>query len=280
MRIGISLGGGSARGYAHIGVLRALEEAGIEISMINGSSIGAIVGGAYALYRKSGRLVDLAQGLAERVNIHIFNIFRFPIDRHPYLRNWLLSAFCDVSVLRESVLSHRVNQHALDFLFAKRMFAETKIPFSAVAFDLRSGRSVVMKEGRLVDGILPSIAIPGIFPPIERDGMLLVDGGVLADVPVCELRAEGATFIIGVKLNKDPPSPYRNAFDLITLVDSMKGEKLSEWELDAADFSVRIDLPRFDSMRFDNYEIAIERGYETMRAAMPGLLERLGEADG
>jgi NTE family protein len=280
MRIGISLGSGGARGYAHIGVLRALEEAKVKISLINGSSIGAIIGGAYALHRDSEWLTELVVRLSERMNVHYFNIFRFPADRHPVLRNWLIKGVCDLSALRASALSHRVNRRALKFLFEEHTFAETEIPFSAVAFDLYSCRSVVLSEGRLTDGILPSISIPGIFPPVARDGMLLVDGGVLSDVPARELRAEGATFIIAVKLNEDPPPAPRNAFDLVTLVDYLKGERLSEWQLEAADFDVHVELPQFDSMQFDNYEHAIEAGYRTMRAALPALLAELDGHNG
>lgn len=279
MCIGISLGSGGARGYAHIGVLAAIAEAGIPIDVVNGSSIGAIVAGAYALYQDTEKLIALAKGLVEHVNVHYFNIFRYPIDRHPFLRNWLLEAFCNLSALRESILSHHTNERALSFLFGEHTFAETKIPFSAVAFDLLSARSVVIKEGRLTEGILPSIAIPGIFPPVARGDRLLVDGGVLADVPVRELRTQGASFVIGVKLSEDPPAPYSNGFDLITFVDFLKGERLSQWELAGADFVVRVDLPRFDSMHFGNYRVAIERGYSAAKEAIPELLTRLDEHD-
>ncbi len=276
MKIGLSLGGGGSRGYAHIGVIRALEEAGVAVSIINGSSIGAVMGGAYALHRDHEHLTQLAKHLSESMDVHYFNIFRFSADSHPLMRSWMTEVACDFSAVRESVLPHRVNRQALSYLFSDHTFAETEIPFSAVAFDLYTSRSVVLREGQLSDAVLASISIPGIFPPVERGRMLLVDGGVLADVPVRELRAEGATFIVGVKLNEDPPPRYRRAFDLLTLVDFLKGRQLSEWELAQADFPVRIDLPQYDSSRFDDYERAIEIGYETMKVAIPDLTARLG----
>lgn len=179
LKIGLSLGAGGARGYAHIGVLMALEEAGIRPDLVNGSSIGAIIGGAYSLYGEATGLETLAAKLVEKTNIRYFNLFRFPTDSHQFLANWLIHAACDVSALRASVYSHRRNRRALEFIFGKHTFADTRIPFSAVAVDLLSGEVVSIGEGLLVDGILPSISIPGIFPPVEREGKLLVDGGAL-----------------------------------------------------------------------------------------------------
>ena len=280
MRIGLSLGSGGARGYAHIGVIKALEEAGIKPDLVNGSSIGAIVGGAYALYYDAARLVALAEGLAERMNIDYFTILRRAQPKRPFLQDWVLSILCDLSSLRGSVLSHRTNRTALSYLFGEYRFTDTVIPFSAVAVDLLTGRPVVLKEGRLRDGILPSISIPGIFPAIERDGMLLVDGGVLAEVPARELRAEGADFVIGVKLGEDRPGRYKNGFDLLTTVDFLKGEKLSQWELEATDFCIEVDMPGYNPMCFTNYRVGIEQGYNVGRQALPALLKKLEERSG
>ncbi len=278
MKIGLSLGSGGARGYAHIGVLQALEEAGIKPDLINGSSIGAIIGGAYALYYDSTRLVALAKGLVARMNVDYFTTFRYTHYKHRILRDWALSILCDISSLRGSILSHRTNQSALSFLFGEYRFSDTKIPFAAVAVDLISETPVVIKDGRLRDGILPSISIPGVFPAVERDGMFLVDGGVLADVPVRELRADGADFIIAVKLGEDHPAPYKNGFDLLTTVDFLKGEKLSQWELDEADFTIEVDLPHYNPMCFTNYRTGIERGYTVGKQALPALRAKLDAA--
>ncbi len=272
MVLGISLGSGGARGYAHIGVLKALEEAGIVPALINGSSIGAIVGGAYALYHDTGKLVKLTEELVGQVNLRYFNFFRYSMGARAFLQNWLLHAACDISALRISVYSHRRNLRALDYLFGDHSFSDTKIPFSAVAVDLLSGEVISIKEGPLMEGVLASISIPGIFPPVERDGRLLVDGGVLADVPVRELKAEGAEFVIAVKLEgEDCILNMRNGFSLLTYVDFLKGEVLSEWELKAADFVIKVDLSELDIMEFGSYPEAIARGYDTARKLLPKL---------
>jgi NTE family protein len=279
MQVGLSLGSGGAKGYAHIGVIRALEEAGVRIDLINGSSIGSIVGGAYALYRDVNVIVELVERLVRTMNVDFFNLFRYEGGRHSYLQNWLLNAFCDLSVLRESVLSNRTNERALSFLFEDHTFADTKIPFGAVACDLLAGESVIIEAGGLADGILPSIAIPGIFPPIARDGRLLVDGGVLAEVPVRQLRERGATFVIASRLHPDVPPPCHSGFALLTLTDGLKERRLCEWTLEEVDAVIDVALPGIDASRFDSYKRAIEMGYDAARAAMPRLLVTLEAAD-
>lgn len=279
MKIGLSLGGGGARGYAHIGVLCALEEAKIPIDLINGASIGAIIGGAYALYGNSHELERIAAVQVENMHLHYSSIFHNEKVNNSFLRNWLLHATCDVSSLRASVYSHKRNVSALDLIFQEHRFSDTSLPFSAVALDLLSGRTISIKEGRLIDGILPSISIPGIFPPVERDGFLLVDGGVLSNVPVRELRAEGADFVIGVGLGpNDLVRTVSNGFSIVTYVDLLKGEALEHDELASAEFSFTVQLPGLDILRFEEYKQAITEGYETAKQYLPQLERKLDEA--
>jgi len=279
MRIGLSLGGGGARGYAHIGVLRALEEARIDIDLINGASIGAIIGGAYALCSDSNELERLAAAQVEKMHLHYSNIFLNARVNDSFLRNWLLHAACDVSSLRSSVYSHKRNLKALAFIFGEHRFSDTAIPFSAAALDILSGKTISIKEGKLVDGVLPSISIPGLFPPVERDGLLLVDGGVLANVPVRELHDEGADFIIGVGLGPDDlPRTASNGFSVVTYVDLLKGEALAQAELAATDFSFTVQLPGFDILKFEGYKKAIAEGYATAKRYLPELEKRIYEA--
>ena len=279
MRIGLSLGGGGARGYAHIGVLRALEEARIKIDLINGASIGAIVGGAYALYGSSDKVRRIAADQVESMHLHYSNIFKNARVNNALLRNWLLNAACNISSLRSSVYSHKRNQKALDFIFGTHRFDETKIPFSAVALDIISGRTISIRTGELAEGILPSISIPGIFPPVERDKFLLVDGGVLSNVPVQELREEGADFVIGVGLGpNDLLQEAKNGFSLVTYVDLLKGEALERAELESADYAFTVQLPGFDMLKFEEYEKAVTEGYKTARQHLQSVKKRIDEA--
>lgn len=280
MKVGLSLGGGGSRGWAHIGAIHALQEAGVRIDVVNGTSMGAIVGGAYALYLDTGRLVDCVEQTVKNVNFNYFSLFRFRQEGPTFLRNWLTNTACDIASLRRYVQSHANNLKALRFVFGNKTFADTRLPFSAVAFDLLAGETVVIKRGKLVDGVLPSAAIPGIFPPVCRGRRLLVDGSVLANVPINELRKQGAEFIISVELtgtDGNAARPYRNGLDLITYVEALKQRRLDRWQMQNSDFHFRVNLGTFDSTRFDNYRVAIERGYEITRRMMPRLLRRLAE---
>ncbi len=277
MRIGLSLGGGGALGYAHIGAIRAFEEAGISINVINGSSMGAIVGGAYALYKDIDHLSAILSEVTRNINVKSFNIFRYSEEAQPFLRNWAANAICDISILRRSILSHKNDLKALKLMFGDRQFSDTKIPFSCAAVDLLTGNIEVIDEGNLAEGILPSISIPGIFPPVEWEGRLLVDGSVLADVPVRELREQGADFVIGIKLGPKASPGYQTGFDVLNFIEMMKEDTLSRWEIEQADFSIDINIPDLNIMDFDSYEGAITRGYEITRQALPKLEMRLAQ---
>ena len=281
MRVGLSLGGGGAHGYAHIGAIRALEEAGIKVDLINGTSIGAVIGGAYALYSDLDKIVRLVEEIIASVNVRYFNIFRFSGQMsQPVLRNWLAGAVGNVVNLRSGILTHKTSLRALEMIFGDHEFSDMRIPFSAIATDLMTWKTVVIKEGRLIDGMLSSISIPGVFPPVASRGQLLVDGGVLANVPVSELRQEGADFVIAVRLPWRIEGGYQNGFDLLNRVELMKQNTLEQWQIDDADFVVTIDLPSFDILKFDDYKTAVALGYRTTKKVLPRLKRMLGERNG
>ncbi len=275
MKIGLSLGGGGARGYAHIGAIRALTEAGIPIDIVNGTSIGAVMGGGYALYKDVDKLTVLIRQVIGNVNINYFNIFNHKSESQTFLRNWLTEAVCDIASLRNSIQSHRHNLKALRAIFGEHTFADTKIPFSAVAHDLIAGETVVIRRGKLVEGILPSVAIPGIFPPVKRGKRLLVDGYVLANIPVHELREQGADFIISIALDSTEEATYQNGLNLLNGIEAMKQHRMELWAIAESDSHIRINFKNSAPERFDNYATAIELGYSITTRAIPRLLRRL-----
>jgi NTE family protein len=278
MKTGLCLGGGGSRGYAHIGAIRALTEAGIKIDMVNGTSIGAIIGGMYALYMDVDTMTELVKKVVDSVHVNHFNLFRYSTEGHSFLRNWLTEAVCDVAALRKSIQSHKNNLKGLKILFGESRFEDTKIPFSAVATDLVTGTTVILKKGKLIDGVLASASLPGIFPPVIRGKQLLVDGFVLSNIPVPELRRQGADFIISIELADSPGSGYRNGIDLIYHVEYLKQKQLDQWAIAESDFHISIDMARWDSSHFENYAAAIEQGYKTTQKALPLLKEKLEKA--
>ncbi|HEY9198875.1 MAG TPA: patatin-like phospholipase family protein, partial [Gammaproteobacteria bacterium] len=178
-RIGLALGGGSARGWAHIGVIRALADAGIEPDIVCGTSIGALVGAAYV----DGDLDQMETWVRS-------------------LRLQTVVSFLDFSLSSGLIKGDRLIEFFRSH-FVDRDIRELDRPFGAVATDLRRGREVWLREGRVSDAVHASIALPGLFTPVQRDGSWLVDGGLVNPVPVSLCRAMGADIVIAVDLNWD-----------------------------------------------------------------------------
>jgi NTE family protein len=185
LRLGLALGSGSARGWAHIGVIRALEERGIKADMVCGSSIGALVGAAYA----SGEL-----------------------DR---LEKWACSLTW-ATVVRLMDLTWRGGLIRGTRLFAlfralleDREIDELPLPFGAIATELASGRELWLRHGKVLDAVRASCAMPGLLTPVVREGAVLVDGGLVNPVPVSMCRALGADLVVAVDLSWGKLGPYR-----------------------------------------------------------------------
>jgi NTE family protein len=177
--IGLALGGGSARGWAHIGVIRALAEAGIEPDIVCGTSIGALVGAAYV------------GGELDRLETWVRS-----------LRLQTVVGFFDFSLGSGLIKGEKL----IDFFrshFVDSDIRELARPFGAVATNLQRGREVWLREGTVSDAVRASIALPGLFTPVQRDGVWLVDGGLVNPVPVSLCRAMGADLVIAVDLNTD-----------------------------------------------------------------------------
>lgn len=179
-RLGIALGSGSARGWAHIGVLRALSEAGIEPDIVCGTSIGALVGGAYV----SGQL-DALDDWAR--SITLFDIV----------------GLLDVTLVRGGMIAGARLFKGLRKLQPDRLIEELPKPFAAIATDFATGRELWLQKGSLLDAVRASASLPGIFPPVKLGGEWVVDGGLVNPVPVSVCRALGAEVVIAVNLNGD-----------------------------------------------------------------------------
>lgn len=176
-RLGIALGSGSARGWAHIGVMRAVRESGLKPDVITGSSIGAMVGAAAA----AESLDDLESWVT---SLDWWDIIRYAVEP-------TTAGLADGERLM-SVFSERVGEWRIEDL---------PVRFAAVATDLETGREVWLSEGGVREAIRASIALPGLFAPVQRDGCWLVDGGIVDPVPVSLCRALGAEIVVAVNLN-------------------------------------------------------------------------------
>jgi NTE family protein len=179
-RIGLALGSGGARGWAHIGVLQALVRAGLQPDIIAGSSVGALVGGVYA----SGHLDTMERWARELTAPRLFT-------------------YLDPRMTGGGLIGGRRMASFMHRHFADTRVEDLPIPFVAVATDLLSGHELWLREGRLVDVLRMAISLPGIFTPVRHEGHWLVDGALVNPVPVSVCRALGARIVIAVNLNAD-----------------------------------------------------------------------------
>jgi NTE family protein len=183
-KIGFVLGAGSARGWAHIGVLRALTEAGIEPDLIAGCSVGAFVGAAFA----AGRLDEL-------------EAWALSFDWKRMLK------LADFGLRGGLIKGRRVNE-IFHEQFVECEFSELPIPFAAVATDLHSGQEIWLREGKVSAAVGASIAVPGLFRPVRHEDRYLVDGSVVNPIPVSLCRAMGADIVLAVDLGSDLVGRY------------------------------------------------------------------------
>lgn len=200
-KIGLALGGGAARGWAHIGVLRALAKAGIKPDIIAGTSIGAVVGGCYAAGRLD-EVEDFARTLTKR---RIFGYLDFN--------------FKGTGLISGQRLVEMLDRHLGD-----RNIEELATRFTAVATEIGSGHEVWLSRGRLVDAVRASYALPGVFKPVKIDGRWLFDGALVNPIPVSVCRALGARYVIAVNLNFDISSRSAVAAPIETALGAVTEE--------------------------------------------------------
>lgn len=187
LRLGLALGSGSSRGWAHIGVIRALEERGVKPDIICGTSIGALVGAAYAA-GELDKLEEWVTGIAWTTVVRLMDLtWRGGLIRG----NRLFTLF--------------------GTLFGERDIDDLPIPYGAIATELQSGRELWLRHGKLLEAVRASCAMPGLLTPVIRDGAVLVDGGLVNPVPVSMCRALGADLVVAVDLSWGKLGPYRRS---------------------------------------------------------------------
>ena len=178
-KIGLALGAGGARGLAHIGVLKALEMNNIRIDYVTGTSIGALVGGLYALTKDIGLIENISYKTQTKEFVELFS--------DPSLRSGLFKG-------------KKVLNLFSDYINDETLIQDTKIPFAVVTVDLKTGKRIVLKEGNLKKAIRASISLPIVFDPLEYMESLLVDGALVEAVPIQAAKEMGAQRVIGVNL--------------------------------------------------------------------------------
>lgn len=259
--VGLALGGGGAKGLAHIGVLRALGRAGIRISHIAGTSMGALVGGWYAAMGETETLEELFASLKKRD----------------------VNSLASILYHRDGRIFHKSSiADALAEKLGERNIEECSIPFQAIATDARTGEEVRIERGRLVDAIRASAALPLIFQPVEIDGRLLMDGGCINPVPADAARSMGAEYVVAVKVSGQwldaSRSPRRGAslYQMVSHILGAVEHQLALRSLKNADFVIEPDVEDLDWLEFDRGGAIIEAGLREAYRRLPELQEELG----
>ncbi len=248
-KVGLTLGGGAARGLAHIGVLQALEESGIQVDLLTGTSMGAIIG---TMYAANPDITHLNNRILEYLQSDIFKKARldFIVERKENIEGEGLfyhfshlarkKIFFTLAMSRISFISPQTRDKSLGFLLPDINLEETKIPVATVALDLISGKEVVLKEGSLIEAVAATSALPGILPPIDHNGMKLVDGGWVDAIPVGPAKEMGADIVIAVDAacQFSEMEPLSSGLDIVFRADEAARFALSQLQLKQADLII------------------------------------------
>jgi NTE family protein len=248
-KIGLALGGGAARGFAHVGVIAALEEAGIKVDLVVGTSAGSLVGAMYASGKTAAQLQEIALKMEEAE-----------------ITDWTLPFF-NRGILRGEALSNYVNRQVNN-----KLIESLPIPLGIVATDLKSGQGVLFQRGDTGQAVRASSSVPSVFNPVKIGEREYVDGGLVAPVPVRYAKQMGAELIIAVDISS---APEGNAADgtvaVLLQTFAIMGKSINEYALQGADVVVRPELVGVKSGDFASKRRSMDAGKLAMQRMLPQL---------
>jgi len=283
-RIGLALGGGGARGLSHIGVLKVFEQQNIPIDIIAGTSIGAMVGGAFACGISSDQLERHVQ---EYVNSAGFQSSTVKAMADVYSReqerltnkiqNFLKNQFYIIQMLfKPGILSTSDFQFMIDYFIPDIQIQDTLIPFRAVATDLINGEQIVFSQGSLRRAVLASCAVPGVIEPIREGNRLLSDGGIVSLIPVRVARDEGADLVIAVAVDRDiqTDDELKTVKDIYYRACEITSAKLEKYELMDADIVIRPDVKNLHWASFSKAVDLVREGEKAAQEMLSNIKNR------
>jgi NTE family protein len=253
LKIGLALGGGAARGFAHVGVIAVLEESGLKPQLVVGTSAGSLVAALYATGKTSAQLQQTALNMEEVA-----------------ITDWMLPIF-GRGMFRGEALARYVNE-----LTANRLIENMAIPLGIVATDLHSGQAVLFQRGDTGTAVRASSAVPAVFVPVKINGRDYVDGGLVSPVPVRFARQMGADIVVAVDISSPPEAnPTSDTLQILLQTFAIMGKSINQYELKDADVVVRPSLVGLKSADFSARQRAMDAGRAAMLAALPALKARL-----
>ncbi len=255
VKIGLALGGGAARGFAHIGVIKVLEAQGIVPDFVVGTSAGSLVGALYAAGNNAQALQKLAIDMDEAA-----------------ISDWSVPFFSQsTGVLKGEGLQNYVNRAVHG-----QPLEKLRIPFGAVATDLRNGQPILFRRGNTGAAVRASSSVPGVFQPVRIGNIDYVDGGLVSPVPASFARKMGADFVIAVNISAQTDAqPASNTFEVLLQTFAIMGQSLNQYELKQADIVIRPELATMKGNDFQNRSVAIVAGERAALAMLPELRRKL-----
>ena len=254
-KIGLALGGGAARGFAHVGVIQVLEEAGLKPQFITGTSAGSLVAAIYASGKTGTQLQQVAETMDEAA-----------------IADWSLPLF-GRGMLRGEALARYVNTQV-----GGRLIETFPLPLGIVATDLQSGQSILFQRGDTGSAVRASSSVPAVFQPVAINGREYVDGGLVSPVPVRYARQMGAELVIAVDISSAPEgNAASGTLQILLQTFAIMGKSINTFELKEADVVVRPLLSGTSGADFGARRKSIEAGRAAMLQAMPALKLKLVE---
>ena len=255
VKLGLALGGGAARGFAHVGVIQVLEEAGLSPSYVVGTSAGSLVAALYASGKNTAELAKVAETMQEAD-----------------ITDWMLPIL-NRGALRGEALARYVNTQV-----GGRNLEQMKIPVGIVATDLGSGEVITFRRGNTGTAVRASSAVPAVFQPVRIGDREYVDGGLVAPVPVRQTREMGANFVIAVDISSDPDgNPSADTFQILLQTFTIMGKSINSLALKDANVVVRPALSGVKSADFGARMRSIEAGRVAMQAMLPTLKAKMAD---
>ncbi|WP_342617855.1 patatin-like phospholipase family protein [Rhodoferax sp. GW822-FHT02A01] len=246
-RVGLALGGGAARGFAHVGVIQVLEEAGIRPTLVTGTSAGSLVAAIYASGKNGAQLQQVAETMEEAA-----------------IADWSLQIFSR-GALRGEALGRYVNAQVNG-----RLIENMSLPLGIVATDLNSGQETLFQRGDTATAVRASSAVPAVFQPVRISGRDYVDGGLVSPVPVRAARRMGAELVIAVDISTPPDGNLSGGtLEILLQTFSIMGKSINAYELKDADVVIRPNLSGISSADFSARKRSIEAGRQAMLQALP-----------
>ncbi|MCE5210677.1 MAG: patatin-like phospholipase family protein [Deltaproteobacteria bacterium] len=277
-KVGLALGGGGVRGFSHIGVLNVLEEEGIHIDLIVGTSAGALIGGAYACGLSPREIQDKINAYIRSPEFEDSKLKsigltfcqeekNFLKKAQTYIKNrfWFAQAFFKPSI----VPSHDF-QSLMNYFLPEIDISETRIPFRVVSTDLITGKRIVFSEGSLRQAVQASCSVPGAVAPVHHGDWLLADGGITSIVPVHATREAGADVVIAVVVDRDMRTDVaiETAKDVLLRAGEITTSTLEAAELESADVIIRPQVGDLHWMAFNRAGDLVKIGEQAARESL------------